>query len=488
MAFQTNVFQTNAFQDGVGPATPASAVRFASNANAPQVVDLYRAAGYAVIFTLATFSPSGSVNASEVTFGTHAANAYEQNATRTVFKAQSTPVVTAQPSIAQFVIGQQTYVDVTPQVFASQVKGSTPAPGVTQIALQQSYVDPQPVITKTAAISPAIASFVIAGQQFYVDVQPQVTRAQPAAPALTGAVPPLVNARPQGIDLSQQGQIFKPLITAQGFIVWNTVGSPQDDPTQLAPWITPAAVHVSITAPSVSQFVTGQQTYIDPTPRLWQPVKGSPVSFATIIKSAPQAIDLTQQALITPSTIGRQSLIVPLRASPQSIDLTQQALLISSTIGRSTLQRIIQAAPQLIDLTQKALFSASVFKPPAITGPTIKQFVGGPAQSDYIFIQPAFQAAIQKGIVVPVGPVMPSVLNMLWYDAVRVLFNNNILTGIPLYVHLLGNTIPAEFVVAQSVAPGQPIPPNRFVILTVQRPAHLMTVTETINTTPFTFG
>ena len=94
--------------------------------------------------------------------------------------------------------------------------------------------------------------------------------------------------------------------------------------------------------------------------------------------------------------------------------------------------------------------------------------------------QRAFQQVSQGGV--------PNVLDMPWYDAVKILFNLGIRTGVPNYVHLAGNTIPAEFVVAQSIAPGQPVIINEFMVLTVQRPAHLMTVTETINTTPFTFG
>lgn len=230
-------------------------------------------------------------------FGGHAVTLHSaENIKSAVWKSVRGSVVTAKISFIQ--IPQQSYVDVPPYLQASLRSGFTSRPIPIQVTT------PQYDLTPRAVLSGPIPS--------------------PQGPTIR----PFVGG-PLQIDLTQQGWFNRPSPAAQGAVPPATILPPQTDPTQLA-----AQIWRSLTSPPIIPnplgvfFSIPGQFEERPTKQVWPSVvSGQTPPVINSLWSAPQSIDLTQQAVLTAPLLPPPLVSYALTtfyAAPQIMDFTQQ--------------------------------------------------------------------------------------------------------------------------------------------------------------------
>jgi hypothetical protein len=221
---------------------------FVSNANAPQIANYALVAGIG-FFVASAVTPQGQANAAEYTFGTHAQAIHQaEGAKSSVWKSVPTPPVAVQPSPLRFIFASQEPVDLS---IGAWVVGGTqanqgPVPP-TILTLPQDTTQLAAQIWKSQPAAVVITPNPIAT---FFSVPPQTEDRQTRAvwqSLRAGQTPPVITsfyAAPQQVDLTQQGVIIASVRTppAVGPVPPITIGTPQTDPSQIAPRVWPSVV------------------------------------------------------------------------------------------------------------------------------------------------------------------------------------------------------------------------------------------------------
>lgn len=189
-----------------------------------------------------------------------------------------------------------------------------------------------------------------------------IWKAAAAAVAVAStASPPLVtNARaPQLFDFTLQADLFAPIPMAQG-LVTPLVRGAQDDPTQIAARVFPAA-RAAPANPIAGFFVVPPQNEDRPTAVVWGPQRvGQTPPMFRLVQGAPQLLDQTQQGSIFGPAIGPSLPFRSLAASPQFADFTQQGVIFvpgqPATLITGTTVWPIPSVPPQPDLNVNASF------------------------------------------------------------------------------------------------------------------------------------
>ena len=354
----------------------------------------------------------GTVGAPTYIFGTHAANIYEQNASRSLF--HSAPASAAAISgrlLATIVVGQQSYTDSPSFIIKSQ-------PAKPQFSTHFIIASPQsdPTQLQGLVFLPGRneEGFVGAAQYQFGTHQAAIYEAnttrvvwtvhqQPAAPT-SGNVPKLITCYPQ-IDFTQQALIWQAQL-ASGFLTWEVLGESQDDPT---------VVQGLIFQPLVRNV------------QAEQPIKS--------LLAEPQFVDFTQQGLIFVPLPQAPAIIVPLRpilAGPQLLDLTQQGWISGTSQhpqGQVPPLRIGQ--PQALDLTQQGWILKSQPAPqaPIIHGPTIWMMPPVLPQPDLSVNQSWTHALYKVGPTAVINSSAGPIKGYFYADSIKGKFFSEIIKG-----------------------------------------------------------
>ena len=381
----------------IGPVPP-----LVGNANS-QVVDYALAAGYAIIF--AAGLNSGSVQANEYHWGTHAQATYEQNTTRTIWKSAPgissgraiPPLLTTQPQVDQ----SPSYIKFKPINTGSAVQ----PPGVAGVEYvwgthaQAIYEANTTRWSSTITLKQGFLVWNIFGepQQDPNTIQGAVFPA-PFKALTSGRVSPLIVAGSPQADPTQLPQAllfnatnigggpvsvaeYKFGLHAQWIYEQNTTrfivksnsqlkgpvppltaaGMPQADPTQIAPNVlTPlVAAFAPTPGPLASFFTTLPQFEERPTAVVW----ASLVS-GTVTAIVPQWVTLPQWddrpvSTVWPSLVAgaRTPVIGFLATLPQFEERTTQAIYHPWDFQGIAVDRQLYAAPQLIDLSPQGFIT-----------------------------------------------------------------------------------------------------------------------------------
>jgi hypothetical protein len=255
---------------------------FISNANTPQIADYFLVAGLG-FFLASAVTPQGQANAAEYTFGLHAQAIHQAEAVKSsVWKSVPTPPAAAQPVPQRFIWSAPQSIDLTLQG-RIQPSAATPPAAAQPAPLRLIFASQE-------ALDLSIGAWVVGGTQANQGPVPlpaitlpqdptqlaaQIWKSQPAAAVITpnpiatffsippqteerptravwqslraGQTPPVITsfyAAPQQIDLTQQSVVIVSARTppAIGPVPPITIGTPQADPSQIAPRVWPSVV------------------------------------------------------------------------------------------------------------------------------------------------------------------------------------------------------------------------------------------------------
>lgn len=169
----------------------------------------------------AVHSVQGVGVSAEYHFGDQAQRAYEQNASRFVTAASAVPAAPTTGPVPQLVSG-------APVPDVSQLGSSFTIPSTTYhqfspVVPPLVWAAPAWDLSLQAWIIPALHTIqgttvttLLAPQGDYVDVEPWIGPVSTPHAAVVGAVPPLVEAAPQLLDLTPPSEIWKPTPNTQG--------------------------------------------------------------------------------------------------------------------------------------------------------------------------------------------------------------------------------------------------------------------------------
>ena len=377
----------------------------------------------------------------------------------------------------------QAYTDSPSSVWRSLIAGSTPRIG----AFTQSAEQPQdrPTITVwPSQRAPAVTAQPVTAFVRSAD-QPQDRPTATVWPSQrAGQTPPVirqVSGAPLQTDLTQQAVLFAPVIgrlpalpwvygigqvyTDSPSFLWASqragqpppviplvLGRPQADPTQIAPQLFPTVRTPPITTGLLGAYASTREQFQErPTVTVWPAlVSGSRPRIIPQLWAEPQRVDLTQQASIFASLIGRlpalpyvaaagqaytdapstvraalftppvlQALPVWVGTRPQLVDLTQQGTIWPPVkLQQGIVRPMVRAAPQLLDLTQPARYFPQAYAIPITDFGSSRNRIGAAAG-------PVLSARLELRVGAVEGPALGT-------DAVNLLnsTSSNILGGV----------------------------------------------------------
>lgn len=308
-----------------------------------------------------------------------------------VIKAAQPAEITANPIASFFSTLPQPEDRLSAKVFPPAITQPVSAAWVPPavIGLQQKYSDILP-----AAIMPSLVAGSLPGanaQEYRWGSHAQATheaeraksqvwKSAPTPIVVTGDLASFIRAAPQSDPSQISAQIFKSL--------------------QAAPDVSYANQHI-FDEPQVE--IRGTATIFKP------PLIGKTPPVITSLFAAPQQVDLTQQAQITPIAIVPPVVSyanTQIYGAPQLADLTLQGWIKGAApVRQGGVPPITAGAPQLIDLTQQAVVTP-IAKTQPVFGAVPPLTMGGMPQADTTQIAAFVIAPLEFGI--PLPPVVVS--------------------------------------------------------------------------------
>lgn len=216
---------------------------FVSNAGAPQIADYGLIAGLG-FFLASAVTPQGQANAAEYTFGTHAQAIHQAEAVKSrIWGSVRTPPAAASAAPLRSIWASPESIDLS--IGGWVVGGTQVNQGPVPPTILAAPQDTTQIAAQVWKSQPAAAVVTPNPVATFFSVPPQ-TEDRPARAVWqslrAGQTPPIIAsfyAAPQSADLTQQGIIIKSAQTppAIGPVPPITVGTPQTDPSQVAPQI-----------------------------------------------------------------------------------------------------------------------------------------------------------------------------------------------------------------------------------------------------------